>query len=518
MGRWGRAVGVVSILSAAVVLLSVCTLPATAGHATPSAGAVLGPGVGIGVTESPSALWAVRQFSKNAFSPDSLPWLNQTPFSVVRYGAFCDDSNYSSGLTYNASGVSSPLGMNWSSIASYFALSGRAWTFCVGGETNNAGSVADQVRYIEDTLGLRPTYWSIGNEPMSWTHFNIPFSSWLPTDNSVPTPAQYALTVENCTRAMRAVDPAIRIVGIQSGAAATAEGPWIHAVVADNGPNLTAVAVHLYVDGKGTEAQSVSEFLGSGNLSKIGYAVASSAQNASAACPSCKVPVWVDEFNAYSEPTGQADGLPIGYPMVPFTAAGIVEALSAGAQQFTFFDLEDMVGNYSLVNGTSGVPRPAFGLFNGIIEHMAIGAVELAPISGAPPGVYDVEMKSGGNTSLLVVDTNATQGVDVSVTSATAGAAGGSVYSMSNASQSPSGEVGAVPSSIHVGPLGVTLLSWWGPANGTSIPGATATLEGPMAVPLGAGLALALAVLVAAVAVVEWRAPRGRHSRGRGKR
>ncbi len=509
----GRVTRSVAILAAALVLLSVWTPPTAAARPSPSAEVVLGAGVATGVTESPSTLWAVRQFSKNAFSPDSLPWLNQTPFSVVRYGAFCDDSNYTSGLSYNASGVSSPLDMNWSSIAAYFALSHRAWIFCVGGETNNAGSVANQVEYIVDTLGLHPTYWSIGNEPMSWTHFNIPFSSWLPTDDSVPTPAQYALTVENCTRAMRAVDPGIQVVGIQSGAAATAEGPWIHAVVADNGPNLTAVAVHLYVDGKGTEAQSASQFLAAGNLSKIAYAVTSSIQNVSTACASCQVPVWIDEFNAYSGPTGQADGLPVGYPMVPFTAAGIVEALSAGARQFTFFDLEDMSGNYSLVNGTSGVPRPAFDLFSGILEHMVVGAVELAPISGAPSGVYDVEMKSGNTTSLLVVDTNTSLAVDVSVASATAGAVGGAVYSMSNASQSPTGEIGALPSSISVGPLGVTLFTWWGPLNGSAPSAPAVAIAGPVDVPLGTALVVALAVLIAAVAVEGSRAPRSRRRR-----
>jgi hypothetical protein len=491
-----------------LVLVVVLALPLLAPRAGASSPATVSAGSLVGTV--PSDFFGTRQFVSNPFNSSVMSFLNATPFRVVRFGAYCDDANYTAGLQYNASGHASPLAINWTGVRVFFATERVQWIFCVGGEDNNAASAANQVAYVENTLGLHPTYWSIGNEPGAWNFFNVPLASRSPSDHISPTPAQYATLVRNYTAALRGVDPSIKIVGIQSGAAATQDPAWLLQLAKVDGPNLTAVAVHLYADGKGTAPQTLAQFLAVANLTLFGNSLRWDVQNVSAGCPSCSLPVWLDEFNAYSNSTYQANGYPTEYAMVPYTAASVVEALTAGDQQFLYFSFDDGAGwNYSMINANNGVPRPAYYLFTDILSHLALGSVYTAPLQGAVGSIYAAETASGNARSLLIVNANTSSPVTIGTESLIPSGTWSSSYSWAPNESAPAATDGAATGSVTLPSEGVLLLDW----SSSSPPGAGNAEAGLLAAPIGASELAAGApfvIVIAAVLLLGWAGSRGR--------
>ena len=201
----------------------------------------------------------VRVFSEIG-SPQVSEW-QTSPLTVARWpgGAVADGYNYTSNvITKNGGGTlhSSSRRTAVHHVVSTGPLRGH---LRVPAEINQPATAAYYVSYTENTLHFHPAFWEIGNEPGLWEEFNLPWSQWHLGSDSPVTPAQYAQVVHAYIAAMRAVDPTIRIIGLPgTGLGASQETTWLADTVAVNGPNLSAVAIHVYSagDGNGTPTPS----------------------------------------------------------------------------------------------------------------------------------------------------------------------------------------------------------------------------------------------------------------------
>jgi hypothetical protein len=437
-------------------------------------------------TVNASRFWGTREYLASTMTNATfLRYLNETPYmSFIRWGASCDTSNYTAGLQYSNTGSSSPLVVSYGLLDQFLNETGDKWIFCVDGQENNAGMAASEVNYIENVVGMHPYYWSIGNEPGAWNHWNIPFASWTASQNQAPTPHEYAVEVQNYTKAMKGVDPNIRIIGIQAGAGALKDETWMYNLSKLDGPNISAAAFHNYGDARGTQVIPVNQFLLQYNTSLTYKAGIYDQQNLSAGCPTCKIPLFMDEFNSYlasSENPWQS-----GYPEVAYAGLGLAETLESGISQFMFFDFYDG-WNLSLVNSTpaNGLPRPAFALFTDVLGHLPLGRTyfvnatptstmwnlnTVASCSKTQCGVFIVN----ANTSVTAVVNPEGLGSSLGVCSTIYSMAEVPNAIMSTGSFTNVGCGGGLPASLTVPPMGVKLIVLNLVNLSTSLPGTIA--------------------------------------------
>jgi hypothetical protein len=342
--------------------------------------------------------------------------VNSTPFVSFRFSPMGEATNQLTSVTYSQNGVPSAV---YAETDAEFVTWCR-WVACratmmVPAEIDNPSEAAATVRYVEQTLGFHPAYWAIGNEPQQWTHFGIPWTHWRTTDHSTPTPAEYAQEVQRYVTAMRAVDPAIRIIGIESVVGGTLSGSWLTDVVRVDGRNLSAVAYHAYPLGSGSGPASLTAFykaLTNPTAFPMNYPVTTAMVRA--ACPTCHLSVFVDELNAGLG--GSFTNYLTHYPEVPFLAAVLIAAMREDVRRVMFFDLEDLDGQqpYGLTTVGAG-SRPSFLLYSDILDLLASGSVVRTSIRGGPGGVYDVLTTNTTSTSLFVVNTNLTRSLSLSL-------------------------------------------------------------------------------------------------------
>jgi hypothetical protein len=365
-----------------------------------------------------STFWAVNSQSPAIEDPTLAALVNTTPLTVFRFGPNGEATNQSAGLTYSPNGTPSVVfGENDPEFVTWCEWIRCRAIMMVPAEIDNVTAAVATVRYVEQTLDFHPDFWSIGNEPETWTHFGIQWADWKYNDDSRPTPMQYAVEVKQYVAALRAFDPTIRIIGIQASTAQPTELSWLTDVVAVNGPNLAAVAYHAYPGGVGTSSGSLSDFFASLNQPTgfpLNYPGAVAAVRS--ACPSCGLPVFVDEYNA-AAPNSTFGQFLDSYAEVPYIGAGIVEALRENVTQVAFFDLQATVtsSEYGML-GPALDARPVFKLYSVFFEDMSLGREVNTSLPGAPSGVFSVMSQNATATSLLVVDTNLATGLRLNLT------------------------------------------------------------------------------------------------------
>lgn len=125
--------------------------------------------------------------------------------------------------------------------------------------TGTAQEAADWVRSANVEKGYGVKYWEIGNEGYGNGHYG---ANWEADNHPEKTPAEYATLVRDYARAMKAVDPTIKIGavlttpgewpdGITAGGDA---GPWNQVVLSIAGADIDYGIVHWYPGGSsGTE-------------------------------------------------------------------------------------------------------------------------------------------------------------------------------------------------------------------------------------------------------------------------
>jgi hypothetical protein len=185
-----------------------------------------------------------------------------TPIVSYSFGNGLEVTDQINGLAYSSDGTSTPVfRSNDSAFISFCRTLHCRALMGVPAEINDPSEGAAVVQYVEGTLGFHPYYWGIGNEPQGWTHYGIPWTKWRTTDNSTITPLGYAKLVQRYVSAMRAVDPTMRIIGIESADGGQGyDSQWLDEVAIVDGSNLSAVAIHPYPGGRGAPNSTVSDF------------------------------------------------------------------------------------------------------------------------------------------------------------------------------------------------------------------------------------------------------------------
>ncbi len=289
----------------------------------------------------------------------------------------------------------------------------------VPGEIDDPAIAAQIVNYSENVLGLHPVAWEIGNEPGFWSHWRQPWGSW---NTTVPAPnsMEYAWEVHNYTLSMRQVDPTARIIGLPAVGRTPANdeiGKWIAAVISVDGPNISAISIHVYPDPAPTN-DTLSEFYAtlspSNSLSvpaRVPYLEGLIA-NLTASCGSCG-PIALTFTEIGSAITGRpdADHYSLGFPGAMYMAAQMAQAIDFNLTNVdAFAAVLDTANSWFAISGNA---RPLFVLQSDILSHLGRDAYPVS-FSGGFPGLYGVATRdpSDGNRSdLLVVNTNLSQSV-----------------------------------------------------------------------------------------------------------
>ncbi len=353
-----------------------------------------------------------------AHDPGVQTLLNASPIRFLRYGAGSDSCDPIHNISYSPNGTPR-------SGCDYDLSSLKAWCtslhptcetlYQLPGETNNSSEDAAIVAWLLGTVGFEPTYFAIGNEPSGWTHFGIPWTSWRSTDNSVPTPLAYAVEVRSVIAAVRAVDPSAQFVGIEAASPYGLE--WFTTLVHVDGPQLSAVAYHLY-PGRPLGAEPTVDQLyglldGIDNISST-YGTVRGAVDA--ACGCTHLPVQIGEYNAGPVPsvTGVYPPLDGQYPDAVFLAGSIDQALAEGVPALTFFSLQSpsTAFEFGMLNSADAI-APVGLLYEEILPSFAGRWIDALAIAGAPDvwGTALVTNATGGQqvSALLVNAQVATQ-------------------------------------------------------------------------------------------------------------
>ena len=282
-------------------------------------------------------------------------------------------------------------------------------------EIDQPATAAYYVSYIERTVGFHPSYYEIGNEPALWTHFGMPWTSWNTSQKTNATPTSYAQVVHQYAAAILKVSPHARLIGLAGvGTGGYAEPTWIRATVAMNGPNLSAVAIHVYPAGGSTIASNATAFLGALNgHGSVAYRAPRDLAAITTTCPRCHpIALFVSEMGSGTT-GGPVDQYMGSFLDVPFLAAEVAQALPSGVQNVDVYAFQSTY-NGSLLNGTGATTRE-FTLYSEILSHLGPG-VRIATVSTPSAFLYTTSTVSANGTehTLLFVNTNLTQSVHFS--------------------------------------------------------------------------------------------------------
>jgi hypothetical protein len=328
-----------------------------------------------------------------------------------------DGINYTTGVLTNAtSGAPSNVATNLSSFAPWCVSVGCHAILELPAEIDEPATAADYVAYTVKVLGFQPSYWEIGNEPALWTHFAIPWSQWNSSQDVNATPAEYAQVVRTYDLAILSQDPGAAIIGLGGvGTGASEEASWIEATVAVNGPNLSAVAIHVYPAGtpptaSATLAQFYANLTGPRSLAMRVPVDRAAILSACFTCTHLKL--LVTEFGSASAP-GSFSVYASGFPQVPFVAHELVEGLNLGVTGMYLRQLETPHGG-SWIDSATGATHPLYDLYTLVLPLLGAYVVP-SFVTPADPSVAVAVTETGANESrtVLVVNANATEPVTV---------------------------------------------------------------------------------------------------------
>lgn len=456
-------------------------------------------GVGIGLQRAPAPASPVgppapvvnASFSVNTTAPQPLPpyalginvranyalgpkpasWINGTTVRLVRWpGGNLSDrmdplAKGGAGVIYDSSGRSVPAAASLSQFVAWCRSFGGAAVLTLPGEIDNASYAAAIAREVTDGLGFVPTYWEIGNEPGLWTHWGIPWSQWNTSQGIGPTPVEYAGEVAAYITAVRSVDPTARFLGLPGVGTGASDLPWIRAVVAGDGPNLSGIAIHVYPAGPIASTESPAAFFATlEGTASISARVPADLAEIRSSCPSCRISLLADEIGSVT-----GTGFPSyirGYDAAPYLAAEVVAGLTEGVASVDLWALQSTYpDSWANPSGTLGAPYTLYATFLSRLP-AGIYPVGFAPGGTGLYGLAGVTATPGGGTAMVfLVNTNTTHAFRLSlvsagfpISSATEG------WTWSPGESAPSGPVplSTNATSIVLPPLGLGL--WETPA------------------------------------------------------
>lgn len=429
--------------------------------------------------------------------------INATPFRHIKFYGQFDKANVTAGCQYTSSGQCNPLTF---SLTGYKNLCAFTKSYCSLGlpaQINNPGAAANTAKFVVVTNGWAVPVWEIGVEPISWNHWGIPYGSWALTDNSVPNATQFATEVKNYVNAVLSVEPTAQFTTPQLPMSyANNLEPWFVTV----GQTACALPGHPVIAGgddsyplkKTGTSVNLANFYS--NLSVVPTVVSRVVVNQTAGCPSAPEQQWVMETQA-GQTKAPAAWVPYmtGFPDVAWQAWTLAAVLKAGAQGFDpWIFAQDNNGENgwwdSLVNTSTGVPKPAYSLYSTLITHLPFSAVYAANVTTTMNGTMAVGAANSTERAWLVANSNTT--VSLKLTLPTILTAGVVIADdPANGTQVHYYAAGSMPATWTLPAMGVLLVQ----ANQSGGPGGGAPTASATGLALAAVGALAAVVLIAAV-------------------
>jgi hypothetical protein len=392
-------------------------------------------------------------------------YLNATPFVTFAYTMQSDQCNVTKGVVYQDNGQTiSPCGFNVTAFKAWCSSKGSGCTsiFTLPGENNNSGEDANIAHYIVHTVGFQPTFWAIGNEPMLWTHYGIPWTQWKVTDSKTPSPVAYAIDVKNAIAAVKGVDPGAKFLGIEADCECSPT--WFAAVAHIDGSQIAGVAYHTYPSTALQPSESASQFFAPlASASNITTSYATVRRALIGQCAACAtLPIFVTEYN--SGPGWVPSNFAGHFQNAVFLAASVAQALRANVTVFNVFNLQTYQSpfNWSLMNGTGAV-GPSGALFRDLLSHLHLGVVMGVSIRTSVGNVWAVTTFRGNSESLLIVNANTSRAIDLNLNHVPwvkAGTTSTIRQWCRGESQPVVSTVSALPGSFVVPPEGILLLDY----------------------------------------------------------
>lgn len=375
----------------------------------------LGPYVG---THYANPFYAVVFGDDNTPGPllqEQGAFLNSTPITWFRFGGNGSTYDPTTGIDYAApsgGGTYVPTdntlwNLTWFKSWCDSRTPGCLWLGYLPAEENNTTAAVHAAEWYHAQLGFSPQLWQLGNEPSSWTHYGVNLTRWSTYDASPVTPAAYAAMARAYVDAVGTMYPLDRFVGLE--AACGCDVAEAQATAGAVGDQVAAMALHIYPTSAGSSTSLTGFFSvlqSSNNLTSQIDRFAGAVVPACARCPS--LPIQVGEYQ--SGPVPGLSPYVDTYAGAPFLAASIIQAIDANVSMFTVFDLG------ALFQTSRDAPTPEGLLYQRVLENMTMGADYAAPVSDEGiGGVYALEVRNGTRSALLVVDTNTTYALNLSV-------------------------------------------------------------------------------------------------------
>ncbi len=444
------------------------------GPTFPTVAASLGGPNGSVIPFYPSLL-GVNLRADVPFSSASQSALHATGVGVVRWPGGGDGdrldplANGGSGSIFSDTGISTPPATTLAEFVEWCrSVSCRA-IVTLPAEIDDPSFAAAIVNYTEHDLGFFPAYWEVGNEPALWTHYAVPWDRWNLSQNLTPTPAEYANLVHTYVGAIRAIDPSTGIIGLGGvGGSASPQSSWISATVSVNGPNLTAIAIHVYPAGSGFPSASIPLWFATlQGRSALPHRVESALGSMTRACPSCRLELLADEFQTGTLLTS-ATSLSGGY-QAAYIAAEIVQSLTLPLTSLVYYNFQSATPGAWL--NSAGEPSAAYVLYRALESDLG-GFAQGINLTAAASGLLGAEggASPGSITSLVLVNTNTTFGFRLNLSARFPAASGGTAWLFDGPA--------ALPISETVGPGGAT---------GWTVPPASVVILSDIGAPLATG-------------------------------
>ncbi len=423
---------------------------------------------GVQYAVTPAGFWGV--VAQTATTPGIAKdqalgsFLNSTPVTTFTFTQMSDQCNITANRLYSDSG-------SWSTGCGFSLSAAKAWcssrgTRCLSvvilpGENNNSAEDGGIANYLVHTLHFQPTYFAIGNEPQLWKHYGKPWGLWRTTDASTPTPLAYAIDVRNGIKAVRSTDPSAQFIGIES--MDQQASTWFQAVARVDGSQIAAVAYHTYPSMQGKTTVTLSEFLaplvGAHNLTSSYAMVRSDLQGM---CSSCgKLPIFISEFD--SGPGWAPSNYAGTWANAVFLAAMGIQALRANVSSYEMFHLQSDSSSvaWSMMNSKNAL-SPSGALYSKLLCHLQLGHVMGTKIVTQVGSVWSVLTVENGQASLLVVNADTSQGIDLGLNHVLNVKIGTTptIYSWSSGATAPAVHTAALSTTYTVPALGMLLIDF----------------------------------------------------------
>jgi hypothetical protein len=368
----------------------------------------------------PQSFWSIDAHTSAATGFTSDPsvgeFLNDSTLTTIRYGSQSEYCNATDNFEWSDSGTHS-LG------CSYNISAFKSWCYSLTphcesvlslpGEINSSSADAYIVKYIVNTLGFQPTYFTIGNEPSNWVHYNEPWSAWRSGDDSKPTAQEYAIDVRNAIAAIKAVDPSAHFDGGEFATAAN--GNFFAETIDYNAANIAFVAYHSYPSLTGSNSPTNAQYLGALDST---HNITSTVAEFRSGCVSngggslCNTePIQIGEYNG-GPSTGGGAPQDAEFVGATFLAASAVQAMTANITALTDFDLQGSSFGYNLMDSSNSIDAQG-QFYTEFAPYLQNDGAFKVGITGLGPNLNAWAVRSANATgqSLLVVNANTTQSI-----------------------------------------------------------------------------------------------------------